>query len=200
MTRLTLWLGFLSAALWGLHHAALTPSDPLRAPFEVVRVTGLALGWWLAVTTVLGVFAHVLRWRPAMRVTDALSAPFVRRLVSRAAGVALAASLISPAAAFAGAPAKSPPPVMHLLETAPPASTPAPVALQPAAPSPSRTEYTVKPGDCLWHIAHRVLSDRLGRPPSDAEVVPFWKALLAANTDRVRDPSLIYVDQVLRLP
>jgi nucleoid-associated protein YgaU len=58
----------------------------------------------------------------------------------------------------------------------------------------------VVPGDHLWSIAERALSERLGRAPTDAEVTPFWLDVIELNRDRVADPDLIFSGQVLRLP
>jgi nucleoid-associated protein YgaU len=78
---------------------------------------------------------------------------------------------------------------MHLLDDPPAAPAPAP------ATPPADDTYVVRPGDNFWAIASRHLGD-----PPDARVVPYWRALIAANADRVHDPSLLFAGQVLRLP
>lgn len=100
----------------------------------------------------------------------------------------------------------------------PPAATPAPPtaapAAQPANADPSRPgdpapdveemgEWTVEPGDHMWEIAEETLRDELGREPTDAEVTPYWRSVIAANQDNLRppeDPDLIYPGQVLDVP
>ena len=54
------------------------------------------------------------------------------------------------------------------------------------------------PGDNLWTIARGAL----GGTAADAEVAPYWNALIAANRSRLRsgDPNLIYPGEVLGLP
>jgi nucleoid-associated protein YgaU len=82
---------------------------------------------------------------------------------------------LDPSAPEAGAPAA-------------PAPAPAPEAAPAAAPAASGDTYTVKRGDTLSKIAR-------------AESVDGgWRALYAANTDRLSDPNRISVGQVLQLP
>jgi nucleoid-associated protein YgaU len=51
------------------------------------------------------------------------------------------------------------------------------------------TEVTLVPGDHLWATATAALTTAWGRPPSDAEVAPYWDRLVAANRDRLPDPA-----------
>jgi nucleoid-associated protein YgaU len=86
---------------------------------------------------------------------------------------------------------------MRLLEDPSPAPAPAPAA----APAP-RT-YEVQPGDHLWSIAERRLAQHLGRQPTEAEVVPYWRSVIEINRNRLadpRNPDLIFPEQVLVLP
>ena len=50
-------------------------------------------------------------------------------------------------------------------------------------------EVTLVPGDHLWATAAAALTSAWGRPPSDAEVAPYWDRLVAANRDRLPDPA-----------
>ncbi len=71
-----------------------------------------------------------------------------------------------------------------------------------AAPAPA-PEWVAAPGDHLWHIAEAVLADAWSRPPTDAEVAPYWRSLVEANRDRLvdpDDPDLILPGQTFRLP
>jgi hypothetical protein len=61
----------------------------------------------------------------------------------------------------------------------------------PAAPVyvPAERTYTVVPGDTLWGIAKRYYGD--GRQ---------WPKIYRANTDRIKNPNLIYPGQLFRIP
>ena len=80
-------------------------------------------------------------------------------------------------------------------------------ALAPQAEAPPMDQATdrwvVAPGDHLWGIAEETLADHLGRAPTDAEVVPYWRLVIEANRDRLvhrDDPDLILPGQELVLP
>jgi hypothetical protein len=62
--------------------------------------------------------------------------------------------------------------------------------------------WRVEAGDSFWSVAAEVVADALGRPPTDAEVAPYWADLVEANRDRLvtGDPDLVYPGQYLRLP
>lgn len=76
----------------------------------------------------------------------------------------------------------------------------------PAAPAPvdlDRSTWTVTDGESFWVIADEVVSEQLGRPATDAEIAPFWDALVAANRHRLvdpDDPDLVLPGQVMELP
>ncbi len=53
----------------------------------------------------------------------------------------------------------------------------------------SAASYTVVKGDCLWKIAKAHLGDGLR-----------WGEIYQANRDQIRDPNLIYPDQVFEIP
>ena len=67
-------------------------------------------------------------------------------------------------------------------------SVTAALSLSLAAPA-AAADYTVQRGDSLWKIAREQLGDGTR-----------WGELYAANRDTVRDPSLIYAGQVLKIP
>ncbi|MDQ2677516.1 MAG: LysM peptidoglycan-binding domain-containing protein [Actinomycetota bacterium] len=74
-------------------------------------------------------------------------------------------------------------------------------AVVPNTMSPD--EVVVAPGDHLWAIARRALSQRLGGDPSDMETADYWRRLIDTNRDRLvdpHDPSLIHPGQRLVLP
>lgn len=64
-------------------------------------------------------------------------------------------------------------------------------------------EVTVQAGDNFWSIAISALADAWDRIPTSAETIPYWKALVDGNRDRLappHDPNLIYPGQVFHLP
>jgi hypothetical protein len=84
-------------------------------------------------------------------------------------------------------------------QEAPPTS-PQPVPV--AAPDPAQNlvgkdTYVVKPGDCLWHIAARLLPSGAGTEAVAGKVAELWRL----NEDRIGtgDPNLIYAGTELRL-
>jgi nucleoid-associated protein YgaU len=136
------------------------------------------------------------------------SAPFVARIVRAGVGVSLGTSslVLAPAAlgpvpvAAAAVAADDEPVIMRDLtaEAAPPEPAVAP-AVVPAEPA----EWAVQPGDSFWRIAESSLASAWGRPPTDREIDPYWRGLIAANRDRltVRDnPDLLVPGQMLRTP
>ena len=62
--------------------------------------------------------------------------------------------------------------------------------LDPTGPRPAQV-VVVRPGDSLWSIA-----ERLGTSPVDQT----WRALIAANADRLEDPDLIRPGERLAVP
>ena len=75
-------------------------------------------------------------------------------------------------------------------------------AAVPAEPADAPDGWTVAPGDSFWSIAEELLGERLGRPPTDAEVDGPWRRLVEANRDRLvsGDPDRLFPGQVLLLP
>ena len=112
------------------------------------------------------------------------------------AGVAVAVAGPRPPVATAPIAGDDIAPVLQRVDGAT-APTPAP------APQPATGTWTVAAGDHLWSIAERVLSSAWGRPPTEREVVPFWRQVVARNRDRLAVPDnadLIFPGQVLLLP
>lgn len=70
------------------------------------------------------------------------------------------------------------------------AQTEPPVQRETKAPETSSGKtYTVKSGDCLWKIAKQFYGN-------GAEYMKIYNA----NTDKIKNPNLIYVGQVLTIP
>ncbi len=78
--------------------------------------------------------------------------------------------------------------------------SPQPVAVPPADPArclAGKDSYTVRPGDCLWHIAAALLPPGADVAAIESEVARLWRL----NEDRIGtgNPSLIYAGTTLRL-
>jgi len=67
----------------------------------------------------------------------------------------------------------------------------------------ARRDLVVRPGDSFWRLAERNEAQRLGRRPSETEVVTCWKQLIKINRHRLvvpDNPDLIFPGQVLEMP
>lgn len=193
--------------------------DPVVASFALVRVAGLAALWYLLAVTVVGA---LLRLGGAVRmvaVADRFTVAPVRRMLAGTVGLGLAASgvmaVAAPAArlpvAFAQsattAPVAGPAGTVTMHQLSPAESVPAPASPAQADVTPATTtasdQWTVQPGQCFWSIAESVLTGRLGRAPTDAEIVPYWNRLIEANRSELvhpADPDLVYPAQVFHVP
>lgn len=101
-------------------------------------------------------------------------------------------------------PARSVPPAggVEAPRPAPPAVAVAPAPAPAPAPEPTGW-WKVQPGEHLWSIAEAILAQAWGRAPSDAELVPYWQQLIAANQSGLVDPGnpdLILPGQMLTVP
>jgi len=277
--------------------------QPAEAAVAVVRLLALGTAWYLLAVTVGGAAARLAGVRSLVRASDAVTVPVVRRLLTGALGVSLAAAVFTGGGGTAvadertGAPAATttvetmrrlpypdggepappvaseeapvqrpaaggPPPTMRRLPAAAPSgdtpasSTPsstAPSATAPSATAPLATAATtgdtpttvtaapasspssagapplpvlrrkdpspttapagaatsvgrtwmVQPGDHFWSVAERVLTQAWNRGPTDAEIDPYWRAMVDANRAVLRDadnPDLLFPDQVITIP
>lgn len=238
LARLLGWLGFLAGGIWlltalgrgplgvpsvlapGEWVAWATGRDAITIVFALLRLIALALAWYLAGTTVIGVVARLVRSSRMTAVADVLAVPAVRRIVQAAFGAGLAAASLTagstsalPDSAPSAIAATAPEPALeHRLVDDEIVMTPAPDAqvLQPVAdpPVPTATHdalktWTVQPGDHLWSIAERTLAQAWGHQPSDDETTEYWQRLIARNRSVLTDPGnpdLILPGQVFELP
>jgi hypothetical protein len=196
--------------------AWLEERGPAVAAFSLLRLVAVAALCYLVAVTVAGL---VLRLTGAARmaaVADRVTVAPVRRLLA-GVSLSLAAAVAGPVALVPAALASQPvsttsttPPAtvtMHLLGPGEvPAALPSVTETPPAviAPASLTTDrWTVKPGECFWTIAESVLHRAWGRPPSEAEIVPYWQRLIAANRSALAhpgDPDLIFPGQVFDVP
>jgi len=206
--RLLGWIGATGGAAMVLLRSASWPGagDPATATMAVVQVVAGVLAAYLAIAAVVAI--RLPRLAPV----------FVQRLVAAAVGGSLVlAPMTTAGAAPQPVPTPSDAPVLHKIAddastttttttTGPPASGREDPALDreipPRTPAAAAGEVVVAPGDHLWGIAARTLTSRLGRPPTDAEIAPYWSRLIETNRDRLAtgDPDLIFAGQVFRLP
>lgn len=194
---------------------------------SLARLGALALSYYLLIATALYLLAVASGRQTITRVLQPFVPGIVRSLADRiVAGSIAIGTLATPLLASS----PPPPPTTHVIgdylpaardRLAPPPPAPsfearpttAPATEVPAAPRPLDStptgvaqirpgEVTVEEGDHLWGLAERVLTDSLGRRPTDPEVAPYWRELVEVNRHRLRsgDPDLIYPGEVLTLP
>jgi hypothetical protein len=188
------------------------------ASMAVLRLVVLALAVYLLVVSVLALVLRIGDVGRAVSVVDVVTLPFVRSIVQAGLGVGLVGATVAGVAAHPAprsAPTSADAAIVATDPSPPPtiAAAPDPVGSgRDAGPSgaqiatrteaPART-WTVAPGEHLWSIAERALGASLGRAPTEAEVVPYWRALIDANRPSLADPDnpdLIFSGQVLTLP
>lgn len=60
----------------------------------------------------------------------------------------------------------------------------------------------VEAGDHLWKISAKHLQAVSDRPPTNTEIAPYWREVIALNTPLLRsgDPDLIYPGELVTLP
>lgn len=188
--------------------------------FSIVRLVGLALGAWLVISTVANLIWRVTGWRWLGAVVRSATLPVVSRLIAAALGASISVSSASLTASsapvpnhadvvtvapiwYGGAPADSRSgggkPGGSAGGTSP---TGAPeLVLRPLRAA--EATWTVRPGDSLWSIAQAHVATPGAAGPDEIEVATYWVRLIAANRDRLVQPSnpdLIFAGQVLVLP
>jgi hypothetical protein len=68
-----------------------------------------------------------------------------------------------------------------------------------AGPALPAGDHLVVPGDHLWALAAARVAELLGGVPSDEDVAPYWRAVVAANA-HLADPDLIFPGEPVHLP
>ena len=193
---------------WGIW---LEGRDPVVAAFSLLRLAAVAGLWYLAVVTAIGAALRMVGAARLVRVADRVTIGPVRRMLAGGISLGLAASGVVTGAAPALA---QPSPSSTTTTTVAAASAVVtmhrlgPADTAPAAPVPEvgptvADRWTVKPGQCFWSIAEAVLTERWGRAPSDAEIVPYWRRLIDANRHELAhgdNPDLVFPGQVFQVP
>lgn len=203
----------------GQWSAWLEGRDPGAAAFSLLRVAALGALWYLVAVTLLGLLLRLTGAARLAAVADRVTVAPVRRLLA-GVSLSLAATIAGPAALLPVAGAaqsvtttSTAPPATVTMHLVAPGETVAPVIPLPSVsdlPPPvivptalAADRWTVKPGECFWTIAESVLTRTWGRAPTDAEIVPYWQRLIAANRATLAhpgDPDLIFPGQVFDVP
>ncbi|HEV2758647.1 MAG TPA: hypothetical protein VGV86_03670 [Acidimicrobiales bacterium] len=200
----------------------LLASDPVVVAFSLLRMAALGALWYVAIASVVGAVLRMVGAASLVRVTDRVTIGPVRRMLAGTMSLGLAASGVvavaapafrSPVAAATQTstsstsvpPTTAFPPATVTMHRLGPVEVPQPpaVALQPEVAKTAPVQWTVKPGECFWSIADSVLTERLGRSPTDAEIVPYWQRLIAGNRSELvqpDNPDLVLPGQVLTVP
>jgi len=211
-------------AVW--HWATTTP--PADLLMTMLRLAGMAMGWYLLALMALGVLARATRLEIAAARLNRWTPRSLHKLLDNAMGLGLLAALtlasLTPIRADASPQefALGPDPMILVLEpkaASESAAIPEPDALRvsevpmvmrqaespPLAPNIVATtqEWVVTPGDNLWSIAESTLASHFGSEVSIAQITPYWTDLTTANRSRLSDPSnpdLLLVGQTLLVP
>jgi hypothetical protein len=188
-----------------------------------LRLAGLAVGYWLAGSTILYLIGRAARLPAAVRAVGWVTIGPIRRLVDGVVVGALVATIGLPSTAIAmtgpgyiPVPAGDPttnenttpgsdPPGTLFLPTEP-VLVPQigePESLAPQATASSEpSEVIVRAGDHMWSLAAQQLTLARGREVSDTEIAPYWLKVVGTNLSRIRsgDPDLIFPGEILVLP
>lgn len=189
--------------------------EPVATSVAIVRLVAEAAVWYVLALSALHAASSAVRLAGGHRLADALALPGARRLVQAGLGFGLAAASsvggrdeVSAPDAVTMAPAKAPLVTQTRVDERRGTATMRPHLADQVAPgvaqmAPVPTTWTVAAGDSFWSIAEELLADAWQRPPSDAEIDPFWRALVERNRGRLADPAdpdLIHPGQVFEVP
>jgi nucleoid-associated protein YgaU len=216
---LTLTAELTIAAAAALAATCLATSLPAQPPAEHVALPLTLLGasmaaTWLLVVTAAAVAAELplgrdVRW---IRGLGARAPSRLRGLVRTAVPLVALASTLAPVATGATTRAE---PVVRGAETSvsarqPVVRAPAPDPRRPPQSPPlsaahghaAEHVHVVVAGDNLWTIAAARLADAHGARPSSSQIVPYWRAVIAANVGTLRsgNPNLIFPGEAIALP
>ena len=218
---------------WGQLGDWLTNTAPEDAALVAIRFVAFVLASWLLASTVAYLLARVSRVPALVAGVRWATLPGVRALVDGTVAVSIlgGAFFAGPAGAqvpspvvielSAGAHQYTPVAAGDGAGVASAASTtttpvadgapafavaePQPVPPTAVADTPvTAGQWAVAEGNSFWVIATSVLTDAWGRPPTDAELVPYWEHLIGVNRSRLvpppGDPNLIFPGQVFEIP
>jgi nucleoid-associated protein YgaU len=199
-----------------VRHASELLADGDALVETLALVLAVVIGGWHVIGVVVCAAARARPQRRAWTTLRRWCPPLARRVVG---GTASLAVVFGPVAAHAETPpagGTAEPPFVR----APADATEAPVPNAPAPPDPTPrsptpdgpaareptmtvANHVVVPGDNLWRIAAAEVARRAGgAEPTDAAIVMYWRAVIAANRATLRsgDPSLILPGEIVTLP
>ncbi len=184
----------------------MSATDPQTLIVQGASLLAIGIAAWL--------FVSVASWRWALR--NGRDQRWLRRLTlplgRRLAELTMAATTVTLSACSAP---QSPTPTLDHLGPAPTTTTtttvpttattatPAPVPAPVPAPTPEPEEHhIVRRGENLWQVAELALEVRLGRPVTDAEIAPYWRAVIDENRSSLQsgDVDLVFPGERIVLP
>lgn len=197
--------------LGGVSSMSVDWSDPIRwldrTDPEVVlvslgRLGGLSVLGWIGATTFLYALARL--WGAGGHSLDWLSIGPFRRAIDAVLAGWLVLGSVSPADALIDSRPEAVPETTVLVDP-----RYVPTSTGPSSRRGSREERPPEPrrvlvvgGDHLWKLATDELRRRLGREPSPAEIVTYWREVVRTNRENLRsgDPDLIFPGERILLP
>ena len=181
-----------------------------------LRLVGLVVCYWLALSTVIYVVAVVAQLPAMIKHLTPITPLIMRRMADRMAAGAVAISTIGAPAALA---MTEPPPAIVTVHpiaartgTNPAAVDPymqvdsgfPPVAMRSGTIDDESTavRVEVRRGDTLWKLAEQRLSSPPADSPSQSEISAYWRRLVAVNLPTLTsgDPDLIHPGEIIVLP
>ncbi|MGI8516922.1 MAG: LysM peptidoglycan-binding domain-containing protein [Acidimicrobiia bacterium] len=186
----------------------------------IARLVGLTIAYWLLGSAVLLILVHLTAFPAAIRAISWVTWRPLRRLIERSVASTLVIALSTSSASTSVAPGYVPVPAGDPTTTTSHTATTQPLSITVLRPvdtlylpieNPRQTavattvgeiEVTVQRGDSMWLLAERRLRELRDHNVTDADIAPYWLAVIAANTGRIRsgDPDLIFPGELLLLP
>jgi len=190
----------------------------------LARLVGLTIAYWLLGSGVLLILVYLTAVPAAIRAISWVTWRPLRRLIERSVASSLVIALSTSSAGASVAPGYVPVPAGDPRTTTTTAAavttTTQPLSITVLRPvdtlylpieNPRQTavattvgeiEVTVQRGDSMWLLAERRLRELRDNKVTDADIAPYWLAVIAANQRRIRsgDPDLIFPGELLLLP
>lgn len=195
------------------------PEDAIAA---LIWLAALGCVIWLTGSTLLHLAARASQMPGLINSVEWMTLPAIRRVTEGALAAMLATSTMPVTPAWAD----PPPPVVLVVDPdgalLPPGLTgPAPEEPQeagsesgvpPLPPLPHEiradvdespsNNVVVQDGDNLWTMSRRHLTAALGQRPTNQEIAPYWRQVIAQNQPHLisGNPDLIYAGETIEMP